>query len=84
MPGRNSQSHPRPEGCHPSTNLAVLQVAPEAETYALKIFGKEDSFETSDLARATAKDPVEPFIDPEGYRAYIDDAAAKHRRGFVH
>jgi serine protease len=30
----------------------VLQVAPEAEIYALKIFGKEDSFETSDLVRA--------------------------------
>jgi len=36
------------------------------------------------VARATAKDPVEPFIDPEGYRAYIDSAEAKHRRGFVH
>jgi len=36
------------------------------------------------VARATAKDPVEPFIDPEGYRAYIDDAEAKLRRGFVH
>lgn len=36
------------------------------------------------VARATAKDPVEPFIDPAGYHAYIDDAEAKHRRGFVH
>jgi metallo-beta-lactamase class B len=36
------------------------------------------------VARATAKDPVAPFIDPQGYRAYIDDAEAKHRRGFVH
>jgi metallo-beta-lactamase class B len=36
------------------------------------------------VARATAKDPVDPFIDPAGYRAYIDDAEAKHRRGFVH
>jgi metallo-beta-lactamase class B len=36
------------------------------------------------VAHATAKDPVEPFIDPEGYRAYIDDAEAKHRMGFVH
>ena len=35
-------------------------------------------------ASRTAKDPVEPFIDPAGYRAYIDDAEAKHRRGFVH
>jgi metallo-beta-lactamase class B len=36
------------------------------------------------VARATAKDPVEPFIDPEGYRAYIDAAEAQFRRGFVH
>jgi metallo-beta-lactamase class B len=36
------------------------------------------------VASATAKDPVQPFIDPAGYRAYIDDAEAKHRRGFVH
>jgi metallo-beta-lactamase class B len=35
-------------------------------------------------ASRTAKDPVEPFIDPAGYRAYIDDAEAKHRREFVH
>lgn len=35
-------------------------------------------------ASRTAKDPVEPFIDPAGYRAYIDEAEAKHRRGFVH
>ncbi len=36
------------------------------------------------VARATAKDPVDPFIDPEGYRAYIDSAEADLRRGFVH
>jgi len=36
------------------------------------------------VASARAKDPVAPFIDPAGYRAYIDDAEAKHRRGFVH
>ncbi|HKO55191.1 MAG TPA: S8 family serine peptidase [Thermoanaerobaculia bacterium] len=30
----------------------VLQVAPEAEIYALKIYGKENSFETADLVRA--------------------------------
>jgi metallo-beta-lactamase class B len=36
------------------------------------------------VASATAKDPVEPFIDPNGYRAYIDAAEAQHRRGFVH
>jgi metallo-beta-lactamase class B len=36
------------------------------------------------VASRHANDPVEPFIDPAGYRAYIDDAEAKHRRGFVH
>jgi metallo-beta-lactamase class B len=36
------------------------------------------------VARGTAKDPVEPFIDPEGYRAYIDSAEAELHRGFVH
>jgi serine protease len=30
----------------------VLQVAPDSEIYALKIFGKENSFETPDLVRA--------------------------------
>jgi metallo-beta-lactamase class B len=36
------------------------------------------------VASATAKDPVEPFIDPEGYRAYIDSAEAELRRGRLH
>lgn len=36
------------------------------------------------VARATAKSPVDPFIDPEGYRAYIDSAEAEFRQGVVH
>jgi metallo-beta-lactamase class B len=36
------------------------------------------------VASATAKDPVEPFIDPEGYRAYIDSAEAELRSGRLH
>lgn len=36
------------------------------------------------VARATAKNPVDPFIDPEGYRAYIDTAEAEFRGGVVH
>src|SRR5678815_52380 len=36
------------------------------------------------VASATAKDPVEPFIDPEGYRAYIDSAEADLRSGRMH
>ena len=36
------------------------------------------------VASATAKNPVEPFIDPEGYRAYLDRAEAEFREGKVH
>ena len=36
------------------------------------------------VASKTAKDPVEPFIDPEGYRAYIDAAEAELRSGRRH
>jgi metallo-beta-lactamase class B len=36
------------------------------------------------VASATAKNPVDAFIDPEGYRAYIDAAEAELRQGRVH
>ena len=36
------------------------------------------------VASTSAKDPVEPFIDPEGYRAYIDAAEAELRSGRRH
>jgi metallo-beta-lactamase class B len=36
------------------------------------------------LARDTAENPVEPFIDRQGYRAYIDSAEAQLRRGVEH
>jgi metallo-beta-lactamase class B len=36
------------------------------------------------VASKTAKDPLDPFIDPEGYRAYIDAAEAELRQGRVH
>jgi metallo-beta-lactamase class B len=36
------------------------------------------------VASATAKNPVDAFIDPEGYRAYIDAAESEFRRGVVH
>ena len=35
-------------------------------------------------ARDTARDPAAPFVDPAGYRAYIDSAQAEVRRGVVH
>jgi metallo-beta-lactamase class B len=36
------------------------------------------------VASSTAKNPVDPFIDPEGYRAYIDAAEAEFRQGVMH
>jgi metallo-beta-lactamase class B len=36
------------------------------------------------VASATAKNPVDPFIDPQGYRAFIDAAENEFRRGIVH
>lgn len=35
------------------------------------------------VARDTAKSPADPFIDPQGYRAYVDSAEARFRRGVV-
>ncbi len=35
------------------------------------------------VARDTATSPADPFIDPEGYRAYVDTAEARFRRGHV-
>jgi metallo-beta-lactamase class B len=34
--------------------------------------------------RATARNAANPFIDPEGYRAYVDSAEAQFRRGVEH
>jgi metallo-beta-lactamase class B len=36
------------------------------------------------VASKTAKNPADPFIDPEGYRAFIDSAEAELRAGRVH
>ncbi len=36
------------------------------------------------IASSTAKNPVDPFIDPEGYRAFIDAAEAELRSGRTH
>jgi metallo-beta-lactamase class B len=35
------------------------------------------------VASRSAKDPVQPFIDPAGYRAYLDSAESQLRRGVV-
>jgi hypothetical protein len=36
------------------------------------------------VASTTANNPVDPFIDPEGYRAFIDAAEAELHQGRVH
>ena len=36
------------------------------------------------FASKAAKNPVDAFIDPDGYRAYIDAAEAEFRNGVVH
>ncbi len=36
------------------------------------------------VANKTANQAVDPFIDPDGYRAYIDAAEADFRNGVVH
>lgn len=34
------------------------------------------------VASQTARDAAAPFIDPAGYRAYVDSAEAAYRRGW--
>lgn len=45
-----------------------------------RVFGRYRKF----VARATAKNPADPFIDPAGYRAYIDKGESEFRRGVTH
>jgi hypothetical protein len=42
-----------------------------------RLFGRYRKF----VARTDAANPADPFIDPEGYRAYIDSGEARFRRG---
>jgi metallo-beta-lactamase class B len=36
------------------------------------------------VASRAAQDPVQPFIDPDGYHAFLDSAEVRFRRGVVH
>lgn len=45
-----------------------------------RVFGRYRKF----AARARAKNPADPFIDPAGYRAYIDSGESEFRRGVTH
>ena len=44
-----------------------------------RLFGRFRKF----AARAAAKDPADPFVDPAGYQAYVDSGEARIRRGVV-
>jgi metallo-beta-lactamase class B len=45
-----------------------------------RLFGRYRKF----VASRSARNPVEAFIDPAGYRAYIDSGEARFRRGAEH
>ena len=45
-----------------------------------RLWGRYPKF----AARDTAKNGANPFIDPVGYRAYVDSGEARFRRGVVH
>jgi metallo-beta-lactamase class B len=44
-----------------------------------RLFGRYRKF----VARSSARRPADPFIDPAGYRAYVDSGEARFRRGIV-
>ena len=44
-----------------------------------RLFGRYRKY----VARDTARSPADPFIDPAGYRAYVDSGEARFRRGVV-
>ncbi len=69
------------QGADRARSLRVLRSLPADiwVTNHARAWGRYRKF----VARATAKNPVDPFIDPEGYRAYIDTAEARFRRGVV-
>jgi metallo-beta-lactamase class B len=70
------------QGADRERSLRVLRSLPADiwVTNHARAWGRYRKF----VARDTAKNPVDPFIDPEGYRAYIDAAEAEFRSGRVH
>ena len=70
------------QGADRERSLRVLRSLPADiwVTNHARAWGRYRKF----VASATAKTPVDPFIDPAGYRAYIDAAEAELRQGVVH
>jgi metallo-beta-lactamase class B len=63
-------------------SIAVLRSLPADiwVTNHARAWGRYRKF----VASATAKNPVDAFIDPDGYRAYIDAAEVELRTGRTH
>jgi metallo-beta-lactamase class B len=70
------------QGADRERSLRVLRSLPADiwVTNHARAWGRYRKF----VASAAAKNPVDPFIDPEGYRAFIDAAEAELRSGRVH
>jgi metallo-beta-lactamase class B len=63
---------------HSFTTLRGLPADIWVSSHA-RLWGRYRKF----VARDTARNPVDPFIDREGYRAYVDSGEARLRRGVV-
>jgi metallo-beta-lactamase class B len=72
----------REQGADLERSFRVLRSLPADiwVTSHARLWGRYRKF----VASATAKNPVDPFIDPKGYRAYIDGAEVEFRQGVVH
>ena len=81
-PGVLGMSRYPEQGADRERSLRVLRSLPADiwVTNHARAWGRYRKF----VASKTAKNPVDPFIDPEGYRAYIDAAEAEFRQGVVH
>ena len=70
------------QGADRERSLRVLRSLPADiwVTNHARAWGRYRKF----VASASAKNPVDPFIDPEGYRAFIDAAEKELREGRTH
>ena len=81
-PGVLATSRYEEQGADRERSLRVLRSLPADiwVTNHARAWGRYRKF----VASTTAKNPVDAFIDPEGYRTFIDAAEAELRQGRVH
>ena len=81
-PGVLAMSRYPEQGADRERSVRVLRGLPADiwVTNHARMWGRYRKF----VASTTAKNPVDPFIDPEGYRAFIDAAEAELHEGRVH